>query len=210
MSDSSSDSGDYDSSSDSSSSDDEVVLHKPVFLKRNRKEVQEPAAKKAKPGEQSSHEQLLKRVEFEANAVAKKESTSALIDRDYTTDKELLRRTMALDDNDTVDPEFERKQWQEREKKRQERHREKLVRLQRDLEDREARKLLEPQTTRDLAPETSDSPNATTATPQRKHPQHNKHNSDDSRPQRVQDEKFGAHIAASNPSPDPETEYSVI
>lgn len=193
MSDNSS-SQDY-SSSDDSSSDDEVVLHKPVFLKRNRKVSQETSEKKAKTDGPSAHEQLLKRVEFEASAAAAKEEAAAVVDRDYTTDKELLRRTMALDDRDTVAPESERAQWEVREKRRQQRHRERLVELQRAAEDQEARKLRDPQGTRDIT--ASNEASEPCATVQDK-PAPPRHRPVDTRPQRARDHHLSGPLGLSN------------
>ncbi|KAG0670080.1 hypothetical protein C6P45_002875 [Maudiozyma exigua] len=145
-------SNDYESSSESesSSSDDVVTLHKPVFLKRYREKqvnfesdenvMVQPKKKKT---EESNNDdsQLMKRIDLENKVATKREEMKSQITNDYTTDKDLLRRTMELNDDDTIDEEYEKKQWQVRNELRQKRHRDELVAKQLAFESMEEIKL---------------------------------------------------------------------
>lgn len=145
-------SNDYESSSESesSSSDDEVILHKPVFLKRNREKqvnfepdenaIVQPKKKKAEESN-NGDSQLMKRIDLENKLANKREEMKSHINEDYTTDKDLLRRTMELNDDDTINEEYEKKQWQLRNELRQKRHRDELVAKQLAFESKEEIKL---------------------------------------------------------------------
>lgn len=131
-------SNDYESSSESesSSSDDEVVLHKPVFLKRNREkqvnfksDENTTVEKKKKKTEEpeGSDSRLMERIHFENKLANRRAEMKSQITNDYTTDKDLLRRTMELNDDDTIDIEYEEQQLQKRIELRQKRYRDELV-----------------------------------------------------------------------------------
>ncbi|CCF59172.1 hypothetical protein KAFR_0G01380 [Kazachstania africana CBS 2517] len=127
----------YSDSSESSDSDSEIILHRPVFLKK--KEASSNVVKKPKT---TSGDKLMERVDYENEAIAKKELLQSMVDSNYTTDKELLRKIMLLDDSDLVDPQLESKLWESRQEERLKTHREKLVAKQLELEEYEAKKLL--------------------------------------------------------------------
>lgn len=145
-------SNDYESSSESesSSSDDEVVLHKPVFLKRNREkqvnfrsdeETHNETKKKKTEEPKDNDSRLMERIQFENKLADKRAEMKSQITNDYTTDKDLLRRTMELNDDDTIDVEYEKQQLQKRIESRQKRYRDELVARQLEFENKEEIKL---------------------------------------------------------------------
>ncbi|CAB4253618.1 similar to Saccharomyces cerevisiae YBR152W SPP381 mRNA splicing factor, component of U4/U6.U5 tri-snRNP [Maudiozyma barnettii] len=140
-------SNDYNSSDDlDSSSDEEIVLHKPIFLKRKGKDIKlDDSRKDSKLVKvqklDNSQDQLMNRIHFENDQANKRDELNSQITNDYTTDKDILRRTMLLNDDDTIDPEYERQEWLKREKMRENRHRDKLVKKQLEFENKEANKL---------------------------------------------------------------------
>lgn len=130
-----SDSGDSDMESESeSSSDEEVQLHKPIFLKK-RKLMPSDKVKVDRDNDR------LKRIEEENKRLKTQEQVQKQLDNNYSTDKELLRKILALNDDDTVNPEYEKEQWVIRQEERRHRYREKLLAKQLELEEKELRKL---------------------------------------------------------------------
>lgn len=134
-------------SNSSSSSEEEITLHRPVFLKRLKKESSgtvKTYASSKKPKietEDNNHSQLMERVN-NANEVAKRrEDVLTHIYEDYTTDKELLKTTMQLNDDDTIDPDSEKQEWLKRQEKRAKIHREALVAKQLEFEESQENKM---------------------------------------------------------------------
>lgn len=127
---------DDDDDPDSSSSDEEVTLHKPVFLKR------EKTGKLAvgPPSEEMRKQATIKRIQHEHSVLAKSESASQP-GGNYSTDKELLKQIAQLDDTDNLDPEKERQAWLQRQDSRKARVREQLLQKQLELEEYEGNKL---------------------------------------------------------------------
>ncbi|KAL3233411.1 Uncharacterized protein RNJ44_03451 [Nakaseomyces bracarensis] len=134
----SSDSSSGDSSSGySSSSEEETVFHKPVLLSGNKeKEITTKL-------DEHVRQSILKRSIETANKLAvEKEELQRQTELNYSaTDKDLLRRTMELDDDDSVDPVAEHKLWQTRQEARRLRQRELMVRKQQELESDEINRI---------------------------------------------------------------------
>ena len=130
----------------SSSEEEELVLQKPVYLKRTTSTRTEPDSNKRQKAVDSSvedlrHTDLLKRIDLANEGAQRREELMSEMLGDYTTDKDLLRRTMLLDDDDNKDPDFERKEWERRNAERLKRQRDILVARQLELEEQQARKL---------------------------------------------------------------------
>lgn len=133
-------------STSSSSEEEELVLQKPVYLKRATSTSPEAGSNKRQKAvdtsvDESRHTDLLKRIELANEGAQKREELLSEMLGDYTTDKDLLRRTMLLDDDDTKDPDFERKEWERRNAERLKRQRGILVSKQLKLEEQQARRL---------------------------------------------------------------------
>ena len=133
-------------STSSSSEEEELVLQKPVYLKRTTSTSPEAGSNKRQKAvdtsvDESRHIDLLKRIELANEGAQKREELLSEMLGDYTTDKDLLRRTMLLDDDDTKDPDFERKEWERRNAERLKRQRDILVSKQLELEEQQARRL---------------------------------------------------------------------
>ncbi|CCD22851.1 U4/U6-U5 snRNP complex subunit SPP381 NDAI_0A06970 [Naumovozyma dairenensis CBS 421] len=138
------------SSEESDSSDDEIVLHRPVFLNRksSRKGDEEDTKKsngnkKLKIDDGTSKAKLLKERAEAANRLLDTQNRMKLIvDSNYSTDQDILRRTLLLNDDDSIDPEGEKELWIVRRNERIQRHREKLIAKQLELEEYETNKML--------------------------------------------------------------------
>lgn len=124
----SSESSEYSSSSEE---EEETVFHKPVLLTNTKTAACEQSTKNDEVRNQS-----VKRSIEAANKLAvEKEELQRQTELNYSaTDKDLLRRTMELDDDDSVDPENEYKLWLNRQESRKSRQRELLVKKQLELE----------------------------------------------------------------------------
>lgn len=127
---------DDDDDPDSSSSDEEVTLHKPVFLKREK--TGKPAV--GPPSDEMRKQATIKRIQHEHSVLAKSESASRP-GGNYSTDEELLKQIAQLDDTDNLDPEKERQAWLQRQDSRKARVREQLLQKQLELEEYEGNKL---------------------------------------------------------------------
>ncbi|CCK72568.1 U4/U6-U5 snRNP complex subunit SPP381 KNAG_0K02040 [Huiozyma naganishii CBS 8797] len=126
------------SEEDASSSEQEVMYHKPVLLKRAAP-VTTPEEKTFDTQQRSTRERLQKRVEHQLHVSKTQESRKLNIDENYTTDKDLLRQIVQLNDDDTLNAEQELKDWQERQARRLQRNRDALVKTQLEAEERQAR-----------------------------------------------------------------------
>ncbi|SMN19548.1 similar to Saccharomyces cerevisiae YBR152W SPP381 mRNA splicing factor, component of U4/U6.U5 tri-snRNP [Maudiozyma saulgeensis] len=211
-------SNDYNSSSEEeSSSEDEIVLHKPIFLKRKGKDLDlndsEREAKLLKPGNPNDSEpdQLLKRIDFENNQANKREEMASQITNDYTTDKDLLRRTILLDDDDTIDPEYEKQEWLKRKKNREKYQRDKLVAKQLEFETKEANKLKSKEiSNKDLTSQNTNFNSEKTATHKTTDKNSKLDNSKKNyKPQVARDHNFGTSIGSKEDSKI-ENEYSIL
>ena len=212
------DSNDEDSTS-SSSEEEELVLQKPVYLKRTTSTRAESDSNKRQKAVDSSvedlrHTDLLKRIDLANEGAQKREELMSEMLGDYTTDKDLLRRTMLLDDDDTKDPDFERKEWERRNAERLKRQRDILVARQLELEEQQARQL-KYSNSKDLEvgvneeeEEKDTKKKMLSAINAREHGRI--HHEKAFQPQRVQDVQFGDLSTAHEPNDDQRNEYSVL
>lgn len=131
----SSDSGDYSSSSE----EEETVLHKPVLLAKKTKD----SGSNDIPNKEELERQSMKRsIEAANKLAAETEELRRQTELNYTaTDKDLLRRTMALDDDDSIDAPLECRQWQKRQEARKLRQRELMVKRQQEQEQDEVSRI---------------------------------------------------------------------
>ncbi|QEU58298.1 Spp381 [Kluyveromyces lactis] len=128
-SDSGNGSPDSSSSSSSSSSDDEVTLHKPVFLKRKRKDEQNQP-------EETGENGSLVRAAYLAKALRQKQYTENIVASE-TSDQSILSQIIAIDDTDNTNPEQEQLQWEQRQQTRLKRERQKKLDKQLLIEEQE-------------------------------------------------------------------------
>ncbi|AAS52722.1 AER038Cp [Eremothecium gossypii ATCC 10895] len=131
---------DEDDSESSSSDDEEVVLHRPVFLKKRDPGAGPAARTGAVSGAQ---ERTLDQVQHH-NAVQDKERALKQIATSYSTDKELLHRIAQLETDGDTDSDSERREhelWAQRRHQRMLRLREEERRRQSELEENEAARL---------------------------------------------------------------------
>lgn len=138
---------DTDESTTSSSEEEnvEIRFQRPVFLKSKNngkrlsphdeisKDLEEPESKKRNA--------LLKKVEHDNRIMKAREEALEHISANYSTDKDLLRRAMLLDDNDTINSGDEKQAWSTRQESRKKLRRDKLIAKQLEVEEYEANKL---------------------------------------------------------------------
>lgn len=140
--DSNDDTTDSTDSSDDATSEDEVVLHKPIFLKKSRggSSITKLDTSRVQPASERSNkkERTLQRIEHE-HRVIKDGEQHRQIGANYSSDKSQVILLMALDDNDEIDPQAEHEAWLERQRARELRLREKLEAKQAEFEEREDR-----------------------------------------------------------------------
>ncbi|CAI4055604.1 hypothetical protein SKDZ_02G2600 [Saccharomyces kudriavzevii ZP591] len=135
------------SSDDSSSSENEdmIPLRRPVFLKKKTNKQHQAVTidqthddRCEKPAGQRKKEIVMKKIE-KANQVAKNDETMKLrVDTNYSTNEELIRQCMLLNDDDEFDTEKERQRWIKRQVVRKQKHRSSQLAKQRELEEHEA------------------------------------------------------------------------
>lgn len=120
----------------SSSSEQELVpLERPLFLKR-RAQSREEDNREAK-----KRQVQLQRLQYENQTLKARQDAQNLIGANYSSEQEVLRRALMLDDNDSKDSELERQLWAQREEARRRARRDRLVAHQLELEAYEANKL---------------------------------------------------------------------
>ncbi|CAI4924283.1 ANL_collapsed_G0003370.mRNA.1.CDS.1 [Saccharomyces cerevisiae] len=133
--------------SDSSDSDDMRPLPRPLFMKKKANNLQK-ATKIDQPWNtqddarvlQTKKENMIKNID-KANQVAKNYETMKLrLNTNYSTNEELIKQCMLLDDNDEVDSEKERQKWFERQNERKQKHRRIQLAKQRESEEYEAKR----------------------------------------------------------------------
>lgn len=175
----------------SSSSEQELVpLKRPLFLKRRAQSGKEDNR------EAKKRQVQLQRLEYENQTLRARQKAQTLIGANYSSEQEVLRRALMLDDNDSKDSELERQLWTQREEARRKARRDRLVAHQLDLEAYEANKLKtdERQFERHEQYEVK---------PQELKPR-SKHNHN-FKPEKARDTKFGTSKVRSE-----DTEYSVL
>lgn len=133
--------------SDSSDSDDMRPLPRPLFMKKKANNLQK-ATKIDQPWNaqddarvlQTKKENMIKNID-KANQVAKNYETMKLrLNTNYSTNEELIKQCLLLDDNDEVDSEKERQKWFERQNERKQKHRRIQLAKQRESEEYEAKR----------------------------------------------------------------------
>lgn len=120
----------------SSSSEQELVpLERPVFLKRHVHPCKEDTR------ETKKRQVLLQRVEYENQAIKARQDAQKLLGMNYSSDQDVLRSALMLDDNDLTNSELERQLWLQRQEARRKARRDRLVAKQLELEAYEANRL---------------------------------------------------------------------
>ncbi|GCE97249.1 hypothetical protein ZYGM_004694 [Zygosaccharomyces mellis] len=115
----------------SSESEEEglVPLQRPVFLKR-------PARRQADDDVRDTKRKQtpMRVVERENQSLKKREDAQLLIGTNYSSEQDLVRRALALDDDDSRDPELEKQLWFQRQEARSQARRDRLVAQQLEWE----------------------------------------------------------------------------
>lgn len=183
-----------DESMDSSESEEEglVPLQRPLFLKRpaHQKGDDDGSDRDAK-----RRQTPMQKVEHENQSLKAREDAHRLLGTNYSSEQDIIRRALLLDDDDSRDPELERQLWMQRKETRWKARRDKLVAQQLEWEAYEFNRQHG-----DKQPDTAPAPvssSTRTNTPINK----NRH----FRPERVKVARFGS---SRNPTED--TEYSVL
>lgn len=131
--------------SSSEEEEEEVRFQRPVFLTRKnndkRANPHDEISKDSQEPEFKKRNTLLKKVEDENRIIQAREEALQLISANYSTDEDLLRRAMLLNDNDTINSENEKQAWSARQELRKKLRRDKLIAKQLEVEEYEANKL---------------------------------------------------------------------
>ncbi|AMD22869.1 HHR100Cp [Eremothecium sinecaudum] len=127
--------------SEGSSSDyEEVVFHRPVFLKKSQKDLANATSNDTQST--TTPTTALDRAKY-FNDVNERSKALNVLSATYGTNNELLQQILNLDDNDNLnEKEREQELWLERKKLRKKRLREIELQKQKELEEYEANKLL--------------------------------------------------------------------
>lgn len=141
-SESESESGSESGSEIESESDEEITYHKPILI-RNTGSPKDSSTKKFSVSiEDIEKKRLNQRIEHSLTVTKNLSLNEINIDHNYTsTDKDLLKRTLLLNDDDTIDHDLEEKKWNNRQQLRLDRERKKLVQKQLEFEERQERLL---------------------------------------------------------------------
>ncbi|QLQ80273.1 hypothetical protein HG537_0D02740 [Torulaspora globosa] len=190
------------SSDEMSSSDDDenvVAIQRPQFLNKAKRQqigvsVEERPAKK--------RDTLNERIRQDNLASEAREKLESQLNASLGTNDELLRRILALDDNDTVDPEYERQEWLGRCDIRKKLRRDALLAKQLELEQYEANKLNAGQPTETVKTALQKSE------PESRRDTRFKNPNQRWKPSRAQDTRFSNSMVM--PEDSEETEYSYI
>ncbi|KTB19062.1 Pre-mRNA-splicing factor SPP381 [Nakaseomyces glabratus] len=128
-----------DYSTETSSSDEEPVFHKPVLLKKS---TIIPNPDTIDNNEQKAQDKLKRSID-QANQIAyERDELRRQTELSYSaSDKELIRKTLEIDDDDSIDPAKELDLWSQRQQSRKERQRAILVRKQLSLEQDEINRI---------------------------------------------------------------------
>ncbi|CCE65643.1 hypothetical protein TPHA_0M00680 [Tetrapisispora phaffii CBS 4417] len=148
ISDNSNGSENYSSSSSSSESDtssesdSELRLFRPTFIKKRSITTDDSKLRNKEVKSDSTYAKLIKRVEHNVLVSKKNEDSVKLMNSNYSTDKDLLRKIVELDDDDSKNADLEREMWMKRQETRKQKSRELLVQKQKELEENELQKML--------------------------------------------------------------------
>ncbi|CEP64222.1 U4/U6-U5 snRNP complex subunit SPP381 LALA0_S10e05292g [Lachancea lanzarotensis] len=129
-----------DETEESSSSDDEYVLHKPVFLKRPQGKTGNVSTASVR-ALNTDKDVLLAKIQEDHKRVDKNKELISLRKDNITSNQDLLANILALDDDDSQEPDKEHLLWEERQKQRALRQRRLEEKKQAELEDYESAKL---------------------------------------------------------------------
>lgn len=128
-----------DSDSSEEEEEEEITYHKPVFLKKSAVQQRTTSVSTPKKTDEERSEQ---RIQHSLNVSRNISITKTSIEESYTsTDKDLLKRTLLLDDNDTIDPDLEYSKWETRQEARLKRERQILLQRQLESEEKQERAL---------------------------------------------------------------------
>ncbi|GAV52262.1 hypothetical protein ZYGR_0AG02530 [Zygosaccharomyces rouxii] len=181
----------------SSESEEEglVPLQRPVFLKR-------PARQQADDDDRDvKRKQIPMRVvERENQSLKAREDAQQLIGTNYSSEQNILRRALTLDDDDSRDPDLEKQLWFQRQEARSQARRDRLVAQQLEWEAYEHNRQ---QGGKQSAPAPASTSASTSASSSLKRTTNNKNRH--FRPERVKDTTFGT-----NKNSAPDTEYSIL
>ncbi|CAI4060004.1 hypothetical protein SUVZ_04G3630 [Saccharomyces uvarum] len=152
---SSSESDEISDCSGTSENEDIIPLQRPLFLKKENKSQQQAPTTNQDQNESETHAEqkkkytVMKRID-KANQTAQKNEIMRLhFDTNYSTNEELIKQCMLLNDDDYVDPEKERQAWLKRQEERSQRYRNAQLAKQRLLEQYEANKFASVQKDKD-------------------------------------------------------------
>ncbi|CAR26282.1 hypothetical protein ZYGR_0H00910 [Zygosaccharomyces rouxii] len=186
-----------DESMDSSESDEEglVPLQRPVFLKRPGRQQGDDDDRDVK-----RRQTPMQVVERENQSLKAREDAQQLIGTNYSSEQDMVRRALTLDDDDSRDPELEKQLWFQRQEARSRARRDRLVAQQLEWEAYEHnRQQGSKQLNTTPAPAPTPAPASSSFT--RTSNNDNRH----FKPERVRDTTFGA---SKNSTQD--TEYSIL
>lgn len=139
------DSSEIESKSESESeseSGDEITYYKPILIRKSGS-PKDLLTREPPPSIKDIEKKILNQRIEHSLTVTKNLSLSEInIDHNYTsTDKDLLKRTLLLNDDDTIDHDLEEEKWKDRQQLRLDRERKKLVQKQLEFEERQERLL---------------------------------------------------------------------
>lgn len=200
---------DSDSESDSDE-EEELKFHRPVLVKKNTDQEKESQLQTI---EEKKYANVLKRVEHENSVFKWRKETSLQIETNYSTDKDVLRRVMNLDDNDIVNPEYEKQEWLNRQNVRKQRYRDILIAKQLEMEEYQANKLLGENNDLEKESEVLNSIENKQQLPNNPRRPKSKYINKKNRykPNRSETVNFGSlDVANNNSKEEQETEYSII
>lgn len=127
---------------ESSSEDNDITYHKPIFIRKTTVPKGSLNKESSIPIEDIEKKRLNQRIEHSLTVTKNLSLNEINIDHNYTsTDKDLLKRTLLLNDDDTIDHDLEEKKWNNRQQLRLDRERKKLVQKQLEFEERQERLL---------------------------------------------------------------------
>ncbi|CAI1921538.1 hypothetical protein SEUBUCD646_0D03600 [Saccharomyces eubayanus] len=141
--------------SSTSENGDIIPLQRPLFLKKVNKNKQRAPTIDKDQNESDTHAEqkkkftVMKRIDKANQAAQKHEIMRLHFDTNYSTNEELIKQCMLLNDNDYVDPEKERLAWLKRQEERSQRYRNAQLAKQQLLEQYEANKFASMQKDKD-------------------------------------------------------------
>lgn len=139
------DSSEIESKSESESeseSGDEITYYKPILIRKSGSPKDLLTREPPLSIKDIEKKILNQRIEHSLTVTKNLSLSEINIDHNYTsTDKDLLKRTLLLNDDDTIDHDLEEEKWKDRQQLRLDRERKKLVQKQLEFEERQERLL---------------------------------------------------------------------